>query len=188
VNGKPEGNSNEKDRAIRAARKAALSISEPRGVIHIEVFEESEMNVVHRDLVLSESLKELDTDNLNSIGMIIPGQFKIEIEKKKEEKRTLFKVGQYVMIGGELHIITDVSESQARAKPVRKRHSKIKDKFTGKEREIISTGRSVSLASTAENVLSKEAVEKELAKIKETEDGINKSSDGSVRDSNRHST
>jgi hypothetical protein len=185
VNGQPLGHSEEKDRAIRAARKAALSITSPRGIIHVEVIDESSAEIVHRDMVLAEMIKDLDAKVLTSIGMVVPGQFKIEPEKKKIVDRPLFKVGQYIMLQDELHIITDVTDSCARACPVHKKKVLIKNKLTDKECEFTVKRKSISLSPTAENVLSKEAVEIELKKIEELEHGNSRTSSRDIRDSAR---
>jgi hypothetical protein len=175
VNGELKGNSSEKDRAIRAARKAAFAVSDNHGIVHVEVLEIHDetdpeaYSIVHRDMVLQEDVKQLDSDDLSSIGMIVPGEFKIPEEKTKKIKDPHFKLGDHIMLEGELYEIVGVTDVSARAQPVRKKKVKIKDKLANKEREFVIHRRAVSLSPTAANVLTKEEVEIELKKMKEQE-------------------
>jgi predicted DNA-binding helix-hairpin-helix protein len=184
INGNHRGSRDTKDSAIRAARKAALSISD-RGIIHVEVVDEASENVIHRDMVLDENIKSLETDDLASIGMIVPGTYKINNDIKPKAAEKLFKIGDYTKLNNELYKIISVSESCARAQPVLKKKVKIKDKLTDKEREFSITRRAVSLAPSATNVLTTEEVEKELKRIKELENGNSNTNSGVDRSNSK---
>lgn len=179
VNGVIVGTSDDKEKAIRAARKAALSVSDRRELVHVEVYRVNDdagidIENVHRDMISSDRLKELATDNLKPIGLV---EFTKHVEKqnKTRDVAPLFEVGDYIILESELHQIVSVSESRAMAQPLRKKVTHIKDKFADKPDRVFTVKRKpVQLSPYASGVLSADEVKKELKKLEKENDELNK--------------
>ena len=183
VNGTIIGESDDKEVSIKAARKAALSISNPRGLIHVEVFKvdaEGDVENVHRDLVLAEDVQELKTDSLKSIGLITSTKH-VEQKTKNIDTRPLYNLDDYVILDSELHQIIMVSDGRAMAQPLRKKTTHIKNKFADKPDRVFSVRRKpIQISPYAENVLTADEVKKELKKLKELDNvQLNDSSEDS---------
>lgn len=192
VNGTIIGESDDKEVSIKAARKAALSISNPRGLIHVEVFKldtDGDIENVHRDIVLAEDVGELKTDSLKSIGLVVPTKY-VEQKTKNIDSRPLYNVDDYVILDSELHQIIMVTDSRAMALPLRKKITHIKDKFADKPDRVFRVKRkAIQISPYASNVLTADEVKKELKKLKESEDEeFNKSSESSSADSPEESS
>jgi hypothetical protein len=188
VNGAIVGELEDKDKAIRAARKAALKLNDPRGIIHVEVYklDDDSIENIHRDLVLAEDIKTLETDLLKPVGLVVFTKH-IEQQKKTHSAEPLYKEGDYVILDSELHQIVTVTDSRALAQPVRKKHVTIKDKFAdnaGAGRTFTIKRKPIQISPIAANVLTADEVKKELKKIKESEnEPINKTSTTSSAES-----
>jgi len=190
VNGTVVGSSQSKDAAIRAARKAALNLSkeERRGVVHVEVYQLDDDSIenIHRDMILLEDLKELETDLLKPVGLVVFTKHVESKTKTSHDDRPLFNEGDYVILDGELHKIVTVTDSRALAQPVMKKHVTIKDKFADgekqKSRKFAIRRKPIQISPIAQGVLSAKEVKQKLKEIEELEnEQLNKSSeDGST--------
>lgn len=178
----------DKDRAIQAARKTAVENSHDKSIIHIEVFDE-DGNIVHRDMILNENLKDMDLSDLSQQGLVdLNKKHEYAVEKIKKKEEPLLPVGGYLMISGELHLLTSVTPERAQVQPVRRKQVEIVDKITGKKTNFTIKRRSVSIAPYGA-ALSKEEVEIELIKVKELEkNGKHTGNDITVEHDNRSDT
>ena len=164
-NGKTLSN---KDDAIRAARKRAIESPHETSIVHIEIFDE-DLNIIHRDMVLTENLEKMNLSDLSEQGLVdLNAKHEYAVEKKRIREEPLLTEGSYLMISGELHILTSVTPERAQAQPVRKKQVELVDKFTNKKSKFNTRRRSVPISPYG-YALSKEEVEKELIKIKELE-------------------
>jgi hypothetical protein len=178
----------DKDRAVQAARKTAVGSSHDKSIIHIEIFDE-DGNIVHRDMILKENLKDMDLSDLSQQGLVdLNKKREYAVEKTKRKEEPLLPVGGYLIINGELHILVSVTPERAQAQPVRRKQVEIVDKITGKKTNFTIKRRSVSIAPYGVG-LSKEEVEIELIKVKELEkSGKHTGNDITVEHDNRSDT
>ena len=167
----PEGDFSDKDRAIRAGRKAASAFVGNTDILNIEILGDG--NVIHRDIILSDEYKDMDMENLSEqcITDLTKKPEEVVIRKEVNDQPLLVE-GDYCIADDELHLITQVTPGRALAQPVRKKHVELVDKLTDKKSKFTIRRRSVSLSPYGIK-LSKEEVEKELLKIKELEDNGN---------------
>jgi hypothetical protein len=171
LNGEQVSSSQEFERVLRAARKAALSFSNPdNNLLHIaiwEIYEETpeQDKIIHHDIILPEDLPNIDLNDKRELGITDPTKHtKIDIQKTKET-RPLFTIGDHIMMGEDLYVICGVSEARATAEPVRRKKVTIQDKLTDKKATFSVKGRKASLSPYATNVLTEEQVTAELAKL-----------------------
>jgi hypothetical protein len=172
VNGQILGTKDDKDSAIKAARKATLKLPIPKDslLFHISVKQlnaaEDDYKIVHHDLVFSDDLSKLNTDDLSDILTIsTKGSYDI-VTKVKPAK--LKQVGEYYIIDNELYRIKSVSESRATAEPVKRKKVEMLNKLTEKKAVFYVRRRGIPLSPLAdESVLSPAQVKKELEKLQE---------------------
>ncbi len=114
--------------AIKYGRKQALKLNEPTGFIHIEVLDDTP-KVVHRDLVLAEEIKRLESDNPKDIvGPYNDKEIDIDKLLQKQKSGKLAQKGQYVLFDDELYQITEVLEDKVIANPIKEKVTTIRNK------------------------------------------------------------